>query len=78
MEFNLVSISCYPIIESTVDLMLELLGGAKKKKKKAFTTPKKKAHKHKKNKLATLKFYKVDPSGTVSYTHLTLPTILRV
>jgi small subunit ribosomal protein S27Ae len=51
--------------ESTLDVLLELLGGAKKKKKKAFTTPKKKAHKHKKVKLATLKFYKVDPSGKV-------------
>ena len=51
--------------ESTVEVMLELLGGAKKKKKKAFTTPKKKKHVHKKSKLATLKYYKVDQSGKV-------------
>ena len=53
------------VVESTLDVMMELLGGAKKKKKKAFTTPKKKAHKHKKVKLATLKYYKVDSTGKV-------------
>ena len=51
--------------ESTLEVLLGLLGGAKKKKKKAFTTPKKKAHKHKNAKLATLKYYKVDASGKV-------------
>ena len=51
--------------EGTLEVMLELLGGAKKKKKKAYTTPKKKAHKHKNVKLATLKYYKIDKSGKV-------------
>ena len=51
--------------ECTLEVMMELLGGAKKKKKKAFTTPKKKKHVHKKSKLATLKYYKVDQSGKV-------------
>ena len=50
-------------IECTVEALLGLDGGAKKKKKKAFTTPKKAAHKHKNRKLATLKYYQVDPSS---------------
>merc|ERR1712125_254853 len=36
-------------------------GGRKKKKKKSYTKPKKVPHKHKKEKLAVLKHYKVDP-----------------
>ena len=51
--------------DSTVDMQLGLEGGSKKKKKKAHTTPKKKKHVHKKTKLATLKYYKIDPSGKV-------------
>merc|ERR1711911_145008 len=46
--------------ESTLHLVLRLRGGAKKRKKKNYTTPKKATHKHKKVKLAVLKFYKVD------------------
>ena len=34
-------------------------GGGKKRKKKNYTTPKKIKHKHKKVKLAVLKYYKV-------------------
>lgn len=34
-------------------------GGGKKRKKKVYTKPKKIRHKHKKNKLATLKYYQV-------------------
>ena len=34
-------------------------GGAKKRKKKNYTTPKKIKHKHRKVKLAVLKYYKV-------------------
>ena len=45
--------------ESTLHLVLRLRGGAKKRKKKTYTTPKRKAHKHKHVKLATLKMYKV-------------------
>lgn len=45
--------------ESTLHLVLRLRGGAKKRKKKNYTTPKKATHKHKKVKLAVLKFYKV-------------------
>ena len=51
--------------QATLEVMVELLGGAKKKKKKAFTTPKKKKHKHKNVKLATLKYYVLDKSGKV-------------
>merc|ERR1711924_164837 len=42
-----------------------LLGGAKKRKKKVYTKPKKIPHKHKKVKLAVLKFYKVDGQDRV-------------
>merc|ERR1711928_330690 len=45
--------------ESTLHLVLRLRGGSKKRKKKNYTTPKKATHKHKKVKLAVLKFYKV-------------------
>lgn len=44
---------------STLHLSLRLLGAGKKRKKKVYTTPKKIKHKRKKNKLSTLKFYKV-------------------
>lgn len=46
--------------ESTIHLVLRLLGGAKKRKKKNYSTPKKIKHKKKKVKLAVLKFYKVN------------------
>ena len=47
-------------------LTFELDGGKKKKgKKKAFTTKKKNKHKHRKEKLATLKLYSLDKSNTV-------------
>jgi len=49
--------------ESTLHLVLRLLGGGKKRKKKTYTKPKKLKHKHKKVKLAVLKYYKVDDSG---------------
>merc|ERR1711973_516481 len=45
--------------ESTLHLVLRLRGGGKKRKKKNYTTPKKIKHKHKKVKLAALKYYKV-------------------
>ena len=46
-------------VESTLHLVLRLHGGGKKRKKKNYTTPKKIKHKHKKVKLAVLKYYKV-------------------
>merc|ERR1719230_2333767 len=46
--------------EATVFVTSGLDGGAKKRKKKVYTKPKKIPHKHKKVKLAVLKFYKVD------------------
>lgn len=52
--------------ESTLHLVLRLRGGAKKRKKKNYTTPKKIKHKHKKVKLATLKYYKVDAAGKIT------------
>ncbi|PAV74203.1 hypothetical protein WR25_18220 [Diploscapter pachys] len=51
--------------DATIHLSLSLLGGGKKRKKKVYTTPKKIKHKKKKVKLAVLKFYKVDGSGSV-------------
>ncbi|KAG0245848.1 ribosomal protein S27a-domain-containing protein [Mortierella sp. GBAus27b] len=51
---------------STLDLNVDLLGGAKKRKKKTYTTPKKIKHKKKKVKLAVLKFYQVDGNGKIT------------
>lgn len=51
--------------ESTLHLVLRLRGGGKKRKKKVYTTPKKIKHKHRKNKLAVLTYYKVDNDGNV-------------
>ncbi len=45
--------------ESTLYVLLDLEGGGKKRKKKSYNTPKKNKHKHKKVKLAVLKYYKV-------------------
>jgi small subunit ribosomal protein S27Ae len=47
----------------TLNLNVELLGGGKKRKKKTYTKPKKIKAKHKKVKLAVLKYYKVDQSS---------------
>src|SRR3989338_5732062 len=52
--------------ESTLHLVLRLLGGAKKRKKKVFKTPKKTHHKKKKVKMSVLQFYEVDGSGEVT------------
>ena len=53
--------------ESTLHLVLRLRGGGKKRKKKVYKSPKKNAHKHKKVKLATLKYYQVDEkSGKIT------------
>jgi small subunit ribosomal protein S27Ae len=51
--------------ESTLHLVLRLRGGGKKRKKKQYTKPKKIKHKHRKVKLAVLKFYKVDDNGQI-------------
>ena len=51
--------------DATLHLSLSLMGGAKKRKKKVYTKPKKIPHKHKKVKLAVLKFYKVDGQDRV-------------
>lgn len=59
--------------ESTMYILMRLLGGAKKRKKKTYTKPKKQKHKHKKIKLAVLKFYKVDDSGKVQRLRKTCP-----
>ena len=52
--------------ESTLHLVLRLRGGGKKRKKKVYTKPKKIKAKHKKVKLATLKYYKVDGNGKIT------------
>merc|ERR1719500_2181624 len=52
--------------ESILHLVLRLRGGAKKRKKKNYTTPKKIKHKHRKVKLAVLKYYKVDDNGKIN------------
>ncbi|KAK9459071.1 40S ribosomal protein S27a [Lipomyces oligophaga] len=59
--------------EATIELVANLCGGAKKRKKKVYTTPKKIKHKHKKVKLAVLKYYKVNSDGTVERTRRECP-----
>merc|ERR1712054_219498 len=51
--------------ESTLHLVLALLGGGKKRKKKTYTKPKKIKHVKKKVKLAILHCYKVEDDGKV-------------
>jgi small subunit ribosomal protein S27Ae len=52
--------------ESTLHLVLRLRGGGKKKrKKKVYSTPKKKPRKHKKVRMAILKYYEVDEEGNI-------------
>ncbi|CAF1241920.1 unnamed protein product [Adineta ricciae] len=51
--------------ESTLYVLLDLEGGGKKRKKKSYNTPKKNKHKHKKVKLAVLKYYKVEDTGKI-------------
>ena len=60
--------------ESTIQLVLSLLGGGKKRKKKVYTKPKKAHHKHKKVKLAVLKFYQVDKDGKVNRSRKSCPS----
>merc|ERR1712224_363308 len=51
--------------EATVFVTSGLDGGAKKRKKEVYTKPKKIPHRHKKVKLAVLKFYKVGNNKVV-------------
>ena len=51
------------VADVSYDCSLALDGGKKKRKKKTYTKPKKIAHKHRKVKLAVLKYYKVDQSS---------------
>lgn len=51
--------------DCTVDVVVPMVGGGKKKKKRVYTKPKKIKHKHKKVKLAVLKYYKVDANEKV-------------
>ena len=52
--------------ESTLHLVLRLLGGGKKRKKKNYTKPKKEKHKRKKIPFAVLKYYKVNENGKIT------------
>ena len=60
--------------ESTLHLVLRLRGGGKKRKKKQYTKPKKIKHKHRKVKLAVLKYYKVDDNGKIQRLKKECPT----
>ena len=51
--------------DSTIQLLLSLLGGGKKRKKKQYTGPKKQKHVRKKVKLAVLKMYKIDDNDKI-------------
>merc|ERR1712224_707987 len=64
--------------ESTLHLVLALLGGGKKRKKKTYTKPKKIKHKKKKVKLAVLKYYKVDENGRSPVCAVSAPWCRRV
>ncbi|KAL7674857.1 hypothetical protein ACOME3_001131 [Neoechinorhynchus agilis] len=50
---------------SVLHLVPKVSGGAKKRKKKQYSTPKKTKHKHKKVKLAVLKYYEVKDGKVV-------------
>jgi small subunit ribosomal protein S27Ae len=51
--------------ESCINLVVALEGGAKGKKKKKLVKKNKKPHKHRKNKLGILSYYKVDGDNVV-------------
>ena len=54
-------------LDMTLLANLKMLGGKKKKKKKKnFQKPKRIPHKHKKIKMAVLKYFNVDANGKVS------------
>merc|ERR1712094_48936 len=59
--------------ESTLHLVLALLGGGKKRKKKVYTKPKKIKHRKKKEKLAILRCYKVEDDGKITRTRRESP-----
>jgi len=59
--------------EATLHLVLRLRGGGKKRKKKVYTKPKKIKHKHKVQKLAVLKYYKVDENDKIERLRKTCP-----
>jgi ubiquitin-small subunit ribosomal protein S27Ae len=50
---------------ATINVLARLVGGGKKRKKKTYTKPKKIKHKHRKVKMATLKYYKIGSDGKV-------------
>lgn len=52
--------------ESTVNMMLRLLGGKKKRKKKVYTKPKKVKHHHEKRPKAILEYFNVDNNGKIT------------
>jgi small subunit ribosomal protein S27Ae len=58
---------------AVIDVVSRLPGG-KKRKKKVYTKPKKIKHKHRKVKLAVLKFYKVDDNGKIQRTKKECPS----
>merc|ERR1711991_427320 len=60
--------------EFTLHLVLRLRGGGKKRKKKVYTKPKKIKKTHKKEKLAVLKYYKVEKDGKIKRTRKECPT----
>merc|ERR1711924_414387 len=60
--------------ESTLHLVLSLVGGGKKRKKKTYTKPKKIKSKKKKVKLAILKCYRVEDDGKVTRLRRESPT----
>lgn len=61
------------MLESTINMVLRLLGGKKKRKKKVYTKPKKIKHKHKKRPKAILEYFNVDNTGKISKLKIECP-----
>ena len=65
LESEMLVSECSFTEESCINLVVALEGGAKGKKKKKMVKKNKKPHKHRKNKLAILSYYKVDDGGQI-------------
>ena len=65
LESEMTVSECSLTEESIINLVVALEGGAKGKKKKKLVKKNKKPHKHRKNKLAILSYYKVDGDNVV-------------
>ena len=65
LESSMIISELCSVDEMNVYLVVDLEGGAKGKKKKKLVKKNKKPHKHRKNKLAILSYYKVEGDNVV-------------